>query len=233
MTYEKLRLLLIIGFNIFSIFVLIYHTFMQPEFTNDSWVINIGVLVSMMLFFNFILFIHLLLSELLYKFVDKLNKKKFNAMNWLTTPKHSTIYSDLRNLRLNRDADYQENKLKVKKCINETFVNNEDLINFKKTLSIHNDSSRLVSLKNVVISILSGAITAIVVFIINSNQSQLPTMISVIALLFFLILIFLSFINNEIDRGKFILQVVEECLWDREKLEKRKKFDKQFRDYFL
>lgn len=158
-----------------------------------------------------------------FKWYEKRTKEKYSFYDWMGNPESPVkMYHEFSNKRDFIATDFEENYQTLKNKILHDLSTEKKLKSYKKYLELQLKSPRLTtllgSLQTILIAVITGALVTFLNFTeINGWRFFISYFI---ALAFFIgLLKAIDFMSTAIDRNRFLLLIVDECIEENERLQ--------------
>lgn len=173
-----------------------------------------------LLLFNLAIYVLEIIYQKFFKWYEKRTNEKYSFYDWIGNPEPPIkIYNEFSNKRDFIAMDFEENYQTLKNKILHELPTEKKLKSYKKYLELQSNSPRLTALLSSLQTILIAVITGALVTFINFTEiNGWRFFISYfIALAFFVgLLKAIDFMSTAIDRNRFLLLIVEECIEESE-----------------
>lgn len=178
-----------------------------------SMIISMGIVFVIS---NMLLFILDLLFSKYFNWNERREKEKYNFYDWMGHPESplnlQSIYKDTKDFSR---TDFVGNCKLIKETILKEMDTLDKLRGYKRFLELQTNSPRLNTLMNasqtVIIAIITAALISLINFS-NTNMSQFMISYFVAIILFVGLFKSINFYSSMIDRHRFLLLLVNECI---------------------
>ena len=180
-------------------------------------------LATCLVLINMLAFVGSFLSEKIFKRFEKRSLEKYNLYEWLGNPQAPIeLYDKLSNKKDFNPKNFKANCDWLKKEIKNQTKDLHGLNHYKTYLELRNSSPRLHTFMNSFQTIIVAVVTSSLITLLNFSKMKTTTLV-ITYFLFFISLIILmmaiDFMSKVIDRDKFLLVLVNECIIEEERIQ--------------